>query len=553
MRNISGGAIVSVLLAIAILWCANLDYRKLIRPDEGRYAEIAREMAITGDWVTPRLNGIKYFEKPPLQYWITAGAYKLFGVNEWTARLWPALAGLLCALVVWRIGLRWLGEPAGHYAGLVSVSMLWPVANAHINTLDMGLTFFLTLALGAFLRAQMSDNAHETRQGMLLAWAACAGAVLSKGLTGLVIPAGAIVFYVLAARNLNLFRRMHWIEGAVVIFAICAPWFVAVSVANPEFARFFFIHEHFERFLTTTHRRTEPWWFFLPLLIAGALPWTLITLRAVARATQEDARRYDEFRPRLFLLCWCAFVLLFFSVSKSKLPSYILPMFPALAWLTGERMVHLDGRRFTWLTSPMLLLGLAVAVAGFFLERFANERTTVDMYRGFEPWVIAGGAVMAIATLLALWQSHGRNLNKAYVSLALGSIAGYQLIFSGHEALNASFSGYRIAEEVRPNLRNDCPMFSIRAYDQTLPFYLERTLILVEFEDEMAFGLKQEPQLAVPSIEQFRDKWLSGQCAYAYVEPEHYAELDKSGLPMSVLARDTRRVIVANAAAMRKP
>src|SRR5262245_2394708 len=136
-----------LLLAALLIWFSNLDYRKLIKPDEGRYAEIAREMAVTGDWVTPRLNGIKYFEKPPLQYWATATAYTLFGPHEWTARLWSALTGLFGIALSWWAGRRLFGAAAGAYAAIVLASSLMYVVLGHLNTLDMGLTLFLFAAL----------------------------------------------------------------------------------------------------------------------------------------------------------------------------------------------------------------------------------------------------------------------------------------------------------------------------------------------------------------------------------------------------------------------
>ena len=149
----------SGLLAVGLLiWFSNLDYRKLIKPDEGRYAEISREMAMSGDWVTPRLNGIKYFEKPPLQYWITEAAYKAFGEDEWTARLWSALSGFLGLVAVAFAGRRLFGRSAGLYAALVLSSCVIYALIGHINTLDMGVTFCLSLGMLAFLLAQRGEQ-----------------------------------------------------------------------------------------------------------------------------------------------------------------------------------------------------------------------------------------------------------------------------------------------------------------------------------------------------------------------------------------------------------
>jgi 4-amino-4-deoxy-L-arabinose transferase-like glycosyltransferase len=276
-----------ILLAVLFItvWFCNLDYRKLIRPDEGRYAEIAREMAVTGDWITPRLNGIKYFEKPPLQYWATAAAYRMFGEHEWTARLWPAITGFLGILLVLFAGRSLFGTATGFYASLILASSVGYVASAHFNALDMGLAFFVTATLLAYLLAQRPEATPlANRLWTLAAWAAAALAVLSKGLVGIVIPAAVLAIYVVLQRDFARLRGLHWGMGVTVFLLIAAPWFVLVQLANPEFARFFFVHEHFERFLTAVHRRVEPWWFFFPILAIGLLPWLTLLPQAVTRA-----------------------------------------------------------------------------------------------------------------------------------------------------------------------------------------------------------------------------------------------------------------------------
>src|SRR5438034_10218621 len=172
-----------LLLVFTLIWFSNLDYRRLVHPDEGRYAEIPREMAATGDWLTPRLDGIKYFEKPALQYWLTAAGYEAFGVHHWTARLWPALSGYLGVLFIGYVGFRLGGPALGLYAAAVLGGCAWYVLNTHVLTLDAGLTFWMSCGLGALLIAQRADaTPREERGWMLFGWTSLALAVLSKGL-----------------------------------------------------------------------------------------------------------------------------------------------------------------------------------------------------------------------------------------------------------------------------------------------------------------------------------------------------------------------------------
>ncbi len=356
----SARALWALLITLTILWFATLDARRLVHPDEGRYAEIAREMAATGDWVTPRLNGLKYFEKPPLQYWLTAAAYRVFGVHEWTARLWPALAGFLAVLALGAAGYALGGVTLGAYAALVLATTLWHAGIAQIVTLDSGLSFFLAVGFSALVIAQRAETgANARRTWMWVASAALAGATLSKGLIGIVLPGGALVVYTALTRDFAVWRRLHVASGLAVYLALTAPWFVAVSRANDEFARFFFIHEHFERFLTTGHARPGPWYYFVPWFAAGMLPWLLVLAWGVRRAWRDGTPNALGFSWQRFALSWAAFVFLFFSASGSKLQSYILPMFPPLALVTAFLLVRLEARTLLRLMLPLVAAGSA--------------------------------------------------------------------------------------------------------------------------------------------------------------------------------------------------
>ena len=305
---------VLVLLALLALFVGvdNMQ-RPLAHPDEGRYSEISREMAATGDWVTPRLNGIKYFEKPPLQYWASAAAFRLFGESPFTARIYTALAGLLALVAVGFTARRLAGPDAALLAVGVLLSSPYFLGMGGVVTLDMGLTAWTTVAVCAFLLAAAGPSA-ERRRWMLIAWAGMALAVLSKGLIGIVFPAAAVFLHCLVHRDWRLLARLEWARGGALFLAITVPWFVLVSAANPEFPRFFFVHEHFERFLTKSHRRDEPWWYFWPILFAGFLPWMLALVPAAVEGWRREAAAAG-FPWRRFALLWSGFILLFFSAS----------------------------------------------------------------------------------------------------------------------------------------------------------------------------------------------------------------------------------------------
>lgn len=529
----------------ALVWFGTLDYRHLVKPDEGRYAEISREMAINGDWVTPRLNGIKYFEKPPFQYWMTAIAYQAFGVNEWTARLWTALSGFLGILVVWFAGARLFGRSAGTLSALFLATNLYYVALGHINTLDMGLTFFLTLSAVGFLLAQReSPGTPPERYWMLIAWGAAAGAVLSKGLIGIVIPSASLVIYSLLNRDFTPWRRLYVLPGLLIFLCLAAPWFIAVTMRNPEFPHFFFIHEHFQRFTSTIHRRAEPPWYFLPILLIGLVPWIPLALTGIVSACRAPLRT-GEFSSQRFLLVWCAFVLLFFSISGSKLPAYLLPLFPVLALLLGPFLANVS--------RPALFaaaaLAIAISFAGLIALPFAldarRESAVIALYRDYARWINVAVGILGIAGIFTLAKIKQSQMVAALVVLGAGGFVATMCILLGHESMARSNSSAYLAREIKPMLRADIPIYSVKIYDQTLPFYLNRTMILVAYQDEFEFGQQQQPEKSIPTLAEFEAIWRNGAVALAVLEPGQYAAYIASGFPMRLITQDTRRVIIA--------
>ncbi len=571
-------------LLMTAVWFGNIEYRKLVRPDEGRYAEIAREMAASGDWITPRLNGIKYFEKPALQYWVTAGAYRLFGEHNWTARLWSALTGFLGIFFTAFAARRLFGREAGLSSAAVLGSSLLYALIGHMNSLDMGITFFMGGALMSFLLAQQdAASARSNRLWMHVAWAALAFSVLSKGLIGIVLPGAVLVLYTLIERDFGLWKRLHLFSGIALFMAIAAPWFVTVSVVNPEFFHFFFIHEHFERFLTKIHGRYEPWWWFIPMLVAGILPWLIPMIDSLAHAWKVEtssplpnplpaparnvpaesgskAARSGEtgegadvslrdvchngFKPKRFLLIWAVFIFVFFSLSDSKLPSYILPIFPALALLIGERLSRIDGRRLFWQILPIAFLAAAGLLLAPKTVRFAGNELMRGQYAIFAHWVLAASAIWLVGTVGALLLSCRDKVRGAIIVLACSSLIAAQVLMTGHDSLSATRSDYAIAEQIKPYLRPGAPFYSLEGYDQTLTFYLKRTVTLVAYQDEMAFGIAQEPDKWLPTIESFKQAWVRQPYALAIMPNNTYQQLSQQGLPMRVIAHSIDKTAV---------
>jgi hypothetical protein len=539
------GKILLLTIIYVLLWFGTLNYRHLIPSDEGRYAEMAREMLVTGDWVTPRYNGYKYFEKPPLQVWATAATFQAFGIGDWQARLWTALTGFLTILAIGFTGARIYNARAGWIAALVLASSPMWVISGHFNSLDMGLSAFLVAALCSLLLAQTSHNKTSSRNWMWACWVFMALATLSKGLIGAAIPAMVFIAYSISAWDWKIWTRLRLFSGIVIYLLITAPWFVLIAQRNPEFLEFFFIHEHLQRFTQDTHSRTGPIYYFVPLLIIGALPWVLQIPGSIAQAWQERRR---EFSSGWLLVCWFAIIFTFFSVSHSKLPGYIIPIFPALALLTGSRLDRLLGHTNS-MALPWKLQTLGFALLGcvgfFFLSEIGKQARPdeIEAYAQYVNWVIAALIALVGFSLYAAFQSK-RNGLQSIASFASGFFLCAIIAGTGHETLGRAVSGIDLAHRVKTNIPTNVNFYSVRLLDHTMPFYLGRTMIMVEDPDELKFGVNQQPDLWLPTLDAFITRWREDQTAYAMMVPEQYVALQAMNLPMQEVDRDSRRVIV---------
>jgi 4-amino-4-deoxy-L-arabinose transferase-like glycosyltransferase len=535
-----------LLVALAVFAIAagidNLS-RPLANPDEGRYSEISREMVATGDWTTPRLDGIKYFEKPPLQYWATAASFELFGVNEPAARLYVWLAGFATLLIVGFTGARVLGLETGLAAVLALIASPYFMALGGIVTLDMGLTLWTTATFAALLLAEhAADRPKEQRLWMIASWVAMAFAVLSKGLVGIVFAGAAVFFVIVLGRSLSILRRMHWSWGVAIFFLIAAPWFVLVSRANAEFAHFFFVHEHFERFLTHEHRRVQPAWFFIPILFVGFLPWMIALVPAILHAWR--AEKGARFAPLRLALLWSGFILLFFSASGSKLPAYVLPLFPSLALVLGRYLAAAQTRRLALWLVLIAPLGIVGVVAVLQLPDSAKDEWTRAMYVNTVPWGLAAASLLTISCLAFAWMLFKGHRWASLVGVAFTSIAMIACLEDAYEELSPRQSGKEAAHVLAPLARPDTRIYSVNHYDQSLPFYLGRTLTLVNYVDEFETGQKAEPACCIAKLEDFGAEWLRPGEALAIMQPGAFEKLKALGLPMQVLHDDPRRVLV---------
>jgi len=559
-------AVACLFAILTALWLTDIGVRKLANPDEGRYSVLAMHMADTGDFITPRLNGLKYFEKPPMQYWAAAAAFNVFGKSEWSARLYTGLCGLLCVLIAAYTAARFFTREIGLFTGLALIACPYFVALAEIITLDMGLTFWTTLTVCAFMLSQREAAADETPARSRLAWLcvaaiASAGAVLSKGLIGIVFPGAVLFVYCLLNADWSRLLRINWWIAIPLFLLVVSPWFVMVAVRNPEFLQFFFIHEHFQRFTTTQHRRVEAWWFFLPILFVGVLAWALLLLPALVRAWRDEASNSlpttgnsmssavkKPFKPLRFALIWAVFIIVFFSVSGSKLPAYILPTFPFLAMLIAYFLASTPGRSIAWYVMPIPALALVLAyVLTTLPAKRANNPMELALYTDYGAILVAAFIVFAIGTAIAtacFWRGTKVSRRWGVAAVAAASVFMVQRIDTGYETLSPMQSGYALAQSIKQKLTPETRLYSVDTYDQTLAFYLGRYSTLVDYVDEFEMGQNSEPGRNIPRLEDFPAVWGKAGAVIAIIPPQDVDKMRGLGLDFEVIHESPRRFAI---------
>ncbi|HXD38941.1 MAG TPA: glycosyltransferase family 39 protein [Ramlibacter sp.] len=326
-----------VVLLMAAVWLAATAWmRPLAVPDEGRYAGVALEMLRSGNWLVPTLDGLPYFHKPPLFYWITAASLWLFGPHEWAARAAPLAGAAVASFALYAFALRWSGQPSARASLLVLVTQPLFFIGAQFANLDMLVAGCIAATVLALAHVALQAEQGQTSRGVLaLAYVFAALGLLAKGLIGVALPGLVILAWLLVLRRLRLITALLWLPGIPLFLAIAVPWFVSMQERFPEFADYFFIVQHFKRFAQAGFNNAQPFWFMPAALALTTLPW-ILWLPAAARPAYWNDSRLGPVRKLMWL--WLVLVTIFFSIPQSKIIGYVLPTAVPLAFLIGDRI-----------------------------------------------------------------------------------------------------------------------------------------------------------------------------------------------------------------------
>lgn len=501
---------------------------ELFEPDEGRNAEKAREILVLNDWVTPHENFHPVLDKPIFFYWIVAIAYQFFGVSEWAARLPSVMAALGCIALVYRFALARWGRWIALWSVLILLTCVEFFVLARVVIFDMLLTFFLTLSLCAFYEARCAENAKQRRIWSLAMCLGLGAATLIKGLVGVIVPGMVILCYLLLSKQWKAPKSIDVVAGALLFFAIVLPWYLMAEWRNPGYLHYYLWEEHFGRFVTNEFDRAEPWYYFIGVGLVGFMPWSLL-LPLFARQAYKTGwrRKFDD--QSWYLISWAVLPFLFFSISKSKLPHYILPIFPALAMLTAAAMVRVyqeaPGKlRFalslTWwvqiICSTYLLSGSLFPVILPRQIRFAVGAMPYFI------WIYAA-LTAVIFVYMTKRNPSGRppSQRRLYIVQSLSLCFFLVLIVKMMILISPERSAKAIAEATRAKLTAAAQVAQYDTYLAGLSFYLQsqRPVWLITRDGKKrtllgnyyAIGKREDPTTAwgqaIFSLQEFHEHW----------------------------------------------
>ncbi|MDD2547066.1 MAG: glycosyltransferase family 39 protein [Burkholderiaceae bacterium] len=375
-------------LLMAALWALLLVlavWRPLALPDEGRYAEIGRWMLVSGDWLTPRLNGIPFFHKPPLLHWLQALSMATFGVSPWAARLVPALhAGLMLVVLHAAVGRVSAPAVARRAVLMLGTSLSFLMAGQYVNH-DMMVAAWIGVAIWSFALAFLHGERPHAGWARL-GFVACALGVLSKGLIGLALPGLVLLLWLLWTRQFAKVLRLPWFSGLALFAAIALPWFVLAQRQYPDFVGYLFGVQQFGRYTGTTFNNPHPWWFYLPALAGLFFPWVFFVFNQLKMPFLNAlvAPKLVAHPLRSLAWIWIVAIVGFFSIPTSKIVGYVLPVLPPLALLASLGWQQwMGGRRLERACFAALAL-LAVGGAGVLNEvaaRYSARQGTQDIAR----------------------------------------------------------------------------------------------------------------------------------------------------------------------------
>lgn len=492
-------AILILFIVPAFLYIALLPVMPLTEPDEGRYAEIPSLMNRSGDYVTPRLQFVAYFEKPPLVYWATALSYRIFGEGRFSARLFVALCAWAWIILAYRVGRELKDETLGVYSAALFSTFLLVFILGQTVVLDLPVSLFLSLAVWSGYRFLEIGG----RRRLYALYLCSALAFLTKGLIGIIFPFAILAVWLFVERRGRMVFSLFSPIGIALVLAAVLPWVWLAHSRHPDFLRFFFIYEHFGRFTGMDHGRVYGKLFYLPVLLWGTVPWSAFFLKAV----RERGGRGEPLFPRpvrALLLTWIIFVFVFFSLSTSKLVTYILPLFLPLAVYAAEIFRRFDqdpaappsslGKRILH-NGPVALQSILLLAAFIFPLWAKGRQFGSDLIIMIsDRWILYALPAILILAGLVFLPDYARKKwgwSRFFTVYGLAAALLGSLAWPAADFLAPYRSSERLVEALRRHWPAGVTLYQYRMCYYGIDFLLHRRSAVVDDYGELEFGIAE--------------------------------------------------------------
>lgn len=550
--------ILCLAFILLVFYSAWLGSYPLFTPDEGRYSEAAWEMVATGDYITPRVNGVAFLDKPILYYWLQATAITLFGIKEWALRFFPMLLGILGCIIVYICGRHLFDRRTGFISALILATTPLYFGGAHYANLDLEVAVFISSSLLFFITAIQGPEKFRT-SFLLAAYVAAAFAFLTKGLIGIVFPTLIIGCWILLLKRFRLLLNMRLITGLAIFIAIITPWYALAQKANPAFLNYFFITQQVSRFVSTQDFNNQSHlWFYLPIILAGFFPWSILLFQAGRKALCAVWHQRETHPTELFLLLWAIIIFAFFSIPSSKIVGYILPVLPPLALLVGHYLSS-NWQQIQKKSLQLLSVGYAACcllVSGLLLA--VPHYNWINTTPGISPYLIAMAVILSVSALFSLLIMKKDKLSLFFLICAISSTFSLLTITSGARYLNQN-STKPLVTYLKTVIQPEDEVITYFKYYYDVPLYLgQRVAITADWESsdllnrdnwrrEMWLGKSfQNTDATLINENQFWQRWNGEKRVFVFLNTNYFDRFKERATSYFHLGRNNDILLLSN-------
>lgn len=560
--------IILLALGLAAFYFLWLGTYPLFIPDEARYSEVAREMITTGDYITPRVNGVAFLDKPILYYWLQACAIHLFGLNEWALRFFPALLGIIGCIITYISARILYDRRTALIASIILATSPLYFGGMHYADLNGEVAALISCSLLLFITAIKLHDEKVTRLPfryfLYAAYVVASFAFLTKGLIALAFPVMIIGSWILILQRFTLLKSMAILHGLIIFVTITLPWCVLVEKHNPGFIHYFFITQQVTRFLSAdVFNNKSPFWFYIPIILLGFFPWTIFLFQTIANNIRAIISNRKQYQIELFLLIWILIIFCFFSIPNSKTIGYILPIFPACALLVGNYIRKLwdKNSQNQFQHQSIIYCTILFTLTCFIITALILGLPYLKLVRysqAFLPYLKGIAAIYLVSGITAICLLKQNRMLPLFLLCTLSNIIFLLTLTHSAEYLNI-YSIKPLVMQIKPLLKPDDEVVNFKQFYQDTPIYLERRITIVadwqketilkrdNWQREFWYGLPfQNTNAWLISEETFWQRWNESKRIYVFLHVRDLHDFQTKAKSYHFINKENNTVLVSN-------